>query len=319
MPILESVLGKISSEALGFCQCHEHLMISKGRSYTINKALCLDDYQKTLTELLMFKKAGGSMIVDAQPIGCNRMAAELELLSGESGVPIIASTGFHKMIFYPDNHWIFQLTEEEVYQIFLHELVVGMYIDCNLTHPKESINAKAGIIKTALDICGLSPQYEKLFRAAVEASKISGAPLMVHIEQNADPLALVDFLKRSGANLNKTIFCHMDRACADITIHKKVCDEGIYMEYDTIGRFKYHSDEKEIEIFKEMIFSGYEDQLLFSLDTTRERLKSYTPGAIGLDYIIQTFIPLLRKAGISKEQIQKISHVNCIKALSLLQ
>lgn len=318
MPIIQTVLGKIPPKSLGFCHCHEHLMISKGKSFTINEALCIDDYQRTLAELFMFKQAGGRTIVDAQPVGCNRMPAELASLSRDSGVHIIASTGFHKIIFYPDNHWVFQLTEAEITRIFLHELTTGMYIDCDIFCPKEYINLKAGIIKTAFDTCGLTEQYKKLFHAAITASNNTGTPIMVHIEQNANPLVLVDFLKKEGANFKKTIFCHMDRTCADITIHKKICDEGIYMEYDTIGRFKYHSDEREAEIFREMINAGYENQLLFSLDTTRARLKSYNPDAIGLDYIINSFIPLLKKAGISSGQIYKISHTNCKKALSIV-
>lgn len=92
---------------------------------------------------------------------------------------------------------------------------------------------------------------------------------------------------------------------------------GIYLEYDTIGRFKYHSDAHEANIFREMIDSGFEDQLLFSLDTTRERLKAYHPEGVGLHYILHTFIPLLQTCGITEAQIHKISCENCRQVLSI--
>lgn len=314
--MIVTVLGEIREENIGFCQCHEHIMLSKGKSYYVNEALCIDDYQKSLAELLLYRKAGGKTLVDAQPVGCNRMASELVGLSKESDVNIIASTGFHKMVFYPENHWVFSLSQEELAAIFVHELTEGMYFNCDRSLPKAFIGSKAGIIKTAFDSCGLTKQYEKLFLAAVKASNETGSPIMVHIEFNTNPLELVGFLKDAGANLNKTIFCHMDRACPDIEVHKKVCDEGIYLEYDTIGRFKYHSDSTEAGIFAEMINSGYADRLLFSLDTTRFRMKSYTPDAVGLDYIIKTFIPLLVNNGISTDRIRKISTDNCKMALS---
>ena len=56
--------------------------------------------------------------------------------------------------------------------------------------------------------------------------------------------------------------------------------------------------------------SGGEDQLLFSLDTTRDRLRAYRPEGVGLAYILETFLPAMRKAGITESQIRKISVEN---------
>lgn len=317
MSHIQTVTGKATSESIRFCHCHEHLMISKGKSYEINRSLCIDSYEKSLQELKEFYSMGGSTIIDAQPLGCNRMTEELVSLSLDSSVQIIASTGFHKMLFYPESHWIFRYTADELTELFLHETQNGMYIDSNHTAPCQSIDACAGIIKCALDICGLNPQYEKLFYAASLAAGLTKTPLMVHIEQGSDPLALADYLQKQHLNLNKVIFCHMDRACSDLSVHKELCKRGIYLEYDTIGRYKYHSDEKEASIFAELIEAGYEDRLLFSLDTTRARLKSYTPDGVGLTYIIQTFIPILASYGIHAEQLRKISCYNCRRILTL--
>ena len=140
---------------------------------------------------------------------------------------------------------------------------------------------------------------------------------MVHIEQHSDPLDLLNFFQALPQKPSELIFCHMDRACSDLNLHKKVCARGVYLEYDTIGRFKYHDDETECSIFKELIAAGYEDQLLYSLDTTRARLKSYDPNAVGLDYMFTTFIPFMKEHGITNEQIYKITHTNCQKALSI--
>ncbi len=316
MPYIQTVTGRMPPESLCFCHCHEHLMITKGRSYLINKALCIDNYEKTLTELGQFRTGGGTTIVDAQPGGCGRDADALYRLGQESGVQIIASAGFHKMIFYPRGHWIFDIRREALAELFLRELTEGMYTDCDETWPRRTCGAKAGIIKCAYDACGLVLQYKKLFDAAVDAAIRTGAPLMVHIERGAAPLKLMSYLDRRQLPLNRVIFCHMDRAEDDLAVHKEVCRHGIYLEYDTIGRFKYHSDEREAEIFAEMFAAGYEDRILFSLDTTRERLKSYTPEGIGLTYILDTFVPLLKSKGITEAQLKKISCTNCRKILT---
>ena len=95
-----------------------------------------------------------------------------------------------------------------------------------------------------------------------------------------------------------------------------ILKEGSYLEFDTIGRFKYHSDEREIEKFMYLLDAGYEDRLLFSLDTTRERLQAYNPDGVGLTYILKTFRTKMLQAGITEAQIEKISNKNCIRALT---
>lgn len=301
---------------LGFCHCHEHLMLRKGRSYELNPALCIDDLNKTIDEVSRYKRAGGNTIIEAQPCGCGRMPLELIEIARQTHINLIASTGFHKLCFYPENHWIRCSTEEQLYRLFKDELTFGMYTDGDIDFPSSMCSAKAGIIKTAYDKEELSPRYRLLFTAAIRAALDTDRRIMVHIEQGTNPLHLLEFMSHKGMPLNHLIFCHMDRACEDLDMHQKVASKGVYLEYDTIGRFKYHSDEHEINLIKKMIQSGHAKKLLFSLDTTRERLKSYNPAGIGLDYILTTFIPMLKKAGITAEQLKWLSHDNCCHLLS---
>ena len=318
MKKIHTVTGEILPEELGFCHSHEHLLLSRGESFRKSPVLLLDDFDRSLAEVNAYAAAGGRAVVEAQPVGCNRVADDLERLSLKSGVRIIASTGFHKMLFYPENHWIFRYSETQMEDVFLRGLTKGMFVNCDESEPEEQITAKAGQVKCALDTVGLDVQYRKLFCAAVRACKATGAPMMVHIERGSDPLELADFLAEKGlpGKNGSVIFCHMDRACDDIEIHKRIAKSGVFLEYDTIGRFKYHSDEEEIAIIKELMGAGYEDRLLLSLDSTRARLKSYTPEGIGLTYIIDRFIPMMKKAGITQKQIKKMMIYNPAEAFA---
>ena len=311
-----TVLGPISPEELGFCQCHEHLLISRGRSFEVNPVLCIDDVRKSLKELIRYKAAGGGTIVDAQPGGCSRMPAGLAHISAESGVNILASTGFHKLIFYPETHWIHTASEEMLTDFFVGELQNGMHTDIDLTFLPSICPHRAGLIKTALDTEGLTPRYRRLFSAAANAANITDKNIMIHVEQGADPSRLLDFLLSQKVIPARLIFCHMDRACPDPESHLKVLRHGCYLEFDTIGRFKYHSDEQEVQLIRSLIHAGFEKQLLYSLDTTKARLKSYDDSAIGLDYILTTFNHLLLNAGVTQEQIHLISAVNCVQAFT---
>ncbi|MDR0654240.1 MAG: hypothetical protein LBG12_13175 [Synergistaceae bacterium] len=294
----------VSPSSLGFCHGHEHVFIAKGRSAEINGALCIDDADKSITELKDFYRAGGRALVDAQPVGCNRDALRLEEISRSSGVHVIASTGFHKTVFYPEEHWIFLASADELYGIFKTELTEGMYVDCDASHPKNVTKIRAGLVKTALDVCGVTGPYEKLFSAAARVAADTGRALMVHIERGSDPIELADFLASERVRPERIVFCHMDRATDDINVHYAICSRGIYLEYDTICRPKYHDDEREAEIIRLILDAGFEDRLTMGLDVTRARLKSYG-GTPGLAYIIATFIPLLKKRGVADAQIRK--------------
>lgn len=310
-----TVTGTITAADVGFCQFHEHLLIRKGKSFEINPALCMEDKDKSTEEVRAYKAAGGSTLIDAQPGGCGRMSEELEEISRITGVHILCSTGFHKMIFYPKGHWIFSADEEQIREFFIQELTEGVHNGCDEIFPGRIGRQKAGIIKCALDQENLTPQYEKLFRAAAEAAVKTERTMMIHIEKGSDPVMLQQWLIDRGADPKTMVFCHLDRAMENSDIYEQILRKGSYLEFDTIGRFKYHSDEQEIEKILNLLNSGYEDQLLFSLDTTKERLRAYNPKGVGLTYILDTFLDKMRQAGITKEQIEKISNKNCIRAL----
>ncbi|MGI6113336.1 MAG: phosphotriesterase family protein [Mahellales bacterium] len=313
--VIQTVLGAIKPDRLGYCQCHEHLFIGKGQSYKVNPALWMDDLENAIDELKSYKEAGGNSLVDAQPLGCGRMESELIEASMKTGINIIASTGFHKLIFYPDEHWIHTIMKEELSQIFINELRSGMYVNSDYKYPKERTNGKAGIIKTAADKDGIMGAYKKLFLSAAIASKETGAPILCHTEMGKAALEIVDFLIGQGVRKDLIIICHIDRDVSEPLYHRAVADRGVYLEYDTIGRYKYHTDEQEAVLIKRMIDWGFEDQILLGLDTTRNRLISYG-GNMGLTYIIESFIPLLMSHGVTEKYIQKLMYENPAKALA---
>ena len=312
--VITTVTGDIGPGELGFCQSHEHLWIT-GFPGTVNPDLRIDDAEKSRAELERYRLAGGNALVDAQPAGCGRDALVLKTLSEQTAVRIIASTGFHKMIYYPGGHRIYRTGADGLTRIFLEELSQGMYAggEAPDAFPGPRTSCRAGQIKAALDAGPFNPQYEKCFSAAAEAAKESGVPLMVHIEKGSDPLALADFLVKQGLAPDRLIFCHLDRAVADRAVHRELCRRGMYLEYDTIGRPKYHDDECEAGIILDMIRSGYAGQILLSLDSTGARLSSYG-GSPGLDHILTRFIPLLRCRGVPETQIRAFFRENPARA-----
>ena len=68
--MIRTVLGDIDESRIGHSQCHEHLFVEKGASFSVSDVLYMDDAEKTLRELEDYRNNGGSLVVDAQPGLC---------------------------------------------------------------------------------------------------------------------------------------------------------------------------------------------------------------------------------------------------------
>ncbi|MFD1395574.1 phosphotriesterase [Kroppenstedtia eburnea] len=313
--MITTVRRDIPASDIGFCHSHEHLFIKKGQPELLDPSLVLDDYEMTKAEVETFKELGGRTIVDAQPVGSGRDAALLLRLSEETDIHILSSTGFHKLGFYPDGHWIHHTSEEKLRDLYIDEIENGLFADGEDAWPEDRIGARAGLIKTAADFEGTAGPYFRLFRAAAAASLETGVSIMSHTELGHNALDQISLYTDLGVPEDRLIICHLDRKMenADYMLH--VAGTGVYIELDTIGRYKYHSDEEEVRLIRMLIDHGHEDRILLGLDTTRKRMKSYG-GDIGLDYLQGSFLPLLRQSGVTEEQIHKMMHANPAKAFS---
>lgn len=225
----------------------------------------------------------------------------LRELSAATGVSIIASTGFHKRFFYRNDSPVFSLSEEELTGCFCRDIR----------------NRRCGLIKAAAEAEPMSGHSRLLHTAAARASLLTNAPVLCHIDRGVNPLSLLAFYTDLGVAAESMILCHCDRAVDDLSLHIAAASQGAFLEYDTIARPKYHSDDTECRIIARLIAKGLGHRLLLGLDTTRERLRAYNnPDAPGLSYLRECFLPRLRRAGIAEERLRLITEVNPVSAFS---
>ncbi len=311
---VRTVAGDTSAKELGFTHCHEHLFVFPTDGVSLPERLIADDFQKSKEEVVRFQGAGGGALVDAQPFAAGRNATLLLRLSEETGVHIIASTGLHKNMFYPDGFWSGSAGKWDLTDLFVSEIDGGMY-EYDFSNPfGRRCPIKAGIIKIAAESEGLTGYYRKVFDAAIEAHRETGAPIMTHTELSQAGKEQAEYLTAGGVPAECIIISHMDRV-VDMDMNIELARLGVFLEYDTIARFKYHPEVEEIDLIRRMVKEGFAGQILFGMDTTRDRMLSYG-GSFGLEYIRRRFIPELEEYGISEEDIHKIMVENPRRALS---
>lgn len=158
----------------------------------------------------------------------------------------------------------------------------------------------------------------KVLRAAAKAQQQTGAPMTVHPARNPVPdsegtFEIVDILGEAGADLSRTIMCHIDRTLRKAEERRRLAETGCYLEYDIFGWEGYHvmatvdlpNDNHRVNEIVQLIEEGYLDRVLISQDIGwKSRLRSY--GGHGYGHILNNVVPLMRHKGMSGEEIDTI-------------
>jgi len=315
MSQIVTVKGPLSPRLLGYCQIHEHILVNDTPAAMLHPQLRMDQPVASLEELNRYYQMGGRALVDAQPVGAGRNILGLSDLSKHSKVQIVAATGFHRPMFYHPDHWIHVASIQDLTRLFCEELESGAFADGDISWPGHKTSIRTGLVKSAIGVDGLDNWTLRLLTAAGQAAVKTGAPLMLHTEVGEQAVEAIQYLNELGLPASGIIVCHIDRQAVNLAPHLNIAKTGVYLDYDTIGRFKYHSDEEEISLIQQMIKAGHLDQLMLALDTTAERFHSYG-GSIGLDYLLSHFLPVLRNHDISIQATNRMMIQNPARALA---
>jgi predicted metal-dependent phosphotriesterase family hydrolase len=115
--LVQTVLGGISHEEMGITDTHNHVWIEQVQGADLASPV-LNQFDLIRKELLAYKAAGGTSILDCQPGGCGRNANYLAELSGLTEVNILACTGFHRRKYYSPEENPFGLSARQAAELF---------------------------------------------------------------------------------------------------------------------------------------------------------------------------------------------------------
>ena len=84
--------------------------------------------------------------------------------------------------------------------------------------------------------------------------------------------------KRAGATTDRIALAHLDRN-PDWELHAEIAARGVTLEYDTIGRTKYHPDSVVLDLIERVAAAGHLDRIVLGLDLgARSYLRAYDGG-----------------------------------------
>ena len=276
----------------GITYAHEHIPIDRSEVIEDEDAL-LDSQQLVIHELKELYSKGVRNIVEATCRGIGRNVAYAQKVAAETGINIVQATGWYQSAFLPIE--VYQLSVTQLAEMMIKDITVGI----------KNTDITAGVIgEIATSKNRWTEQEEKVFNAAVIASKETHTPIMTHTSIGTLGREQVEFFQKKHANLSKVIIGHVDLT-GNPNYVLEMLKTGINVEIDTIGKNNYMSDAKRVEIIKAAQDAGFTDQIVMSMDITRKsHLKAN--GGIGYAYLLDSFIPELKAGGVTEEFINKM-------------
>lgn len=322
---VETVLGPIKTEEMGFTLTHEHLYVDCNNIYRISYGaekmsdeiltremretvmkdlqtvvfgykdnIRFDNVDDMVRELEPFKAAGGKTIFEVTTVDLGRDPLKLKEIAEKSGVNIIMGGTYY---YYPsmDGHARKLVDEEkknELAELMIREFYEGV--------------GDTGIKPGVLGELGLQHDDRTnnvLMHAACIAQKETKKPLIVHYA----PYEILDVAEEEGADVTKIVMGHWS---TDFPVEDAI-KRGAWVSFDQIGmNFPgIIGDDRRADDVKYMFDKGWQDRLLLSHDIAwKVRLKKY--GGEGYDDMNKNFFPKLEARGITKEQINRLMTVN---------
>jgi phosphotriesterase-related protein len=334
---VQSVLGPVGSDELGFALPHEHLVNSidagglqpdpdfpelfnakvtpelawllHDRPYASRDNCVLDNDEDSIAELEYFASLGGSTVIEVTSEGQGRDRDRLAEMAKRTGVTIISGGGWYLERFHPS------ATATDPVDALTDYLVSTYSVD-----PENPTAPRSGIIGEI----GISPQMSareiKSLRAACRLQRQLGLPMYVHlpgfVRYGNRVLDIV--LREEGVDPGSVVLCHMDPSGSDPDYQRSLAERGVWLEFDMIGmpyRFSLPGEGQSpspldtAKAIKRLVDIGFSNRLLFSHDMFLKGMLRKN-GGNGLAYIPAVFLDRLIDLGVAPSVARSVNTSN---------
>ncbi|WP_028545615.1 phosphotriesterase family protein [Paenibacillus taiwanensis] len=289
---IQTVLGSIPPASVEATLIHEHIVfdLTPVRQDTDSR---LYDDASLFSELEQLKLNKCNTIVEVSNQGMGRNVHALRRIAAQHQLHIIAATGYYKQEYYPVE--VFQWSEEALSNRMIADISEGI----------EGSGIRAGIIaEIGSSYKQITAHEQKVFCAAARAQVMTGAPLSTHCEIGTMGSEQLRLLLKCGVKPESISFGHQDLN-SDVSEQQWLLDSGAYIQFDTIGKCGYRSDEERMNQLITLLELGYENQLMLSCDLTRQS-HLLSQGGHGYVHLFQSFIPSLKQRGATDSCIDKM-------------
>ena len=290
---------------LGFTLSHEHVIVtSAGIQYVypefIDRA---GSIERGIDSLREAHSEGLRTIIDVSTLDLGRDIRLIEEVSRESGVNIICATGTWRDI--PRVFWT--ATPDMIAPLYIREIEEGI----------ENTGIKAGIIKVANDMGGVTPEGEIILRAAARAQKATGVPISTHTwapERVGEQQVAI--FEDEGVDLNRVYVGHSNDT-TDTEYLIGLMERGVWIGLDRYpGRQTEFTPDWEGRTqtawkliqagWGRRIMLGHDWSVTLSIASQEMQEQRHLHNPDGYLFITRRVIPRLKELGATDEDIHNI-------------
>ncbi|MEE2884301.1 MAG: phosphotriesterase-related protein [Chloroflexota bacterium] len=304
MTVVNTVLGPVKSSELGLTLCHEHV-ISSSPDIRLTFPKVIDrkaTIEKAIRDLTIAKSDGLQTIMDPTTHDQGRDIEALIEVSDKTGINIIICTG--TWLDVPRLFW--ETDPELVAELYINEIEKGI----------EDTGVKAGFIKVATDVGGITPPQEIVLRAAARAQKRTGIPILTHTfaaERIGDQQ--IKILNNESADMNLVSIGHSSDT-TDMEYLEGILQSGAWlgMDRNPEGIPGTATPSERVQTVKTLIDLGWGHRVMLGHDwdsnviphRQQQRIERESKNPDSYSYITRKFIPELHNLGSDANDTKKL-------------
>jgi phosphotriesterase-related protein len=306
MPQIETLRGPVDTSALGFTLMHEHIFVlSDGVNHQFPQiwedAARIAEAREKLRAMT---DAGVQTFVDLTVHGTGRDVRLMQRVAGELPLNVVVATGLYTYDAVP-RHFVSR-NADYMADLFVSDIQNGI----------QGTNVKAGILKCATDEPGVTQGVEKVLRAVARAHRRTGVPISTHTHPATKRgLEQQKIFLEEGVDLSRVVIGHSGDS-EDLAYLEALMKAGSYIGMDRFGIDMYLATEKRVAVIAGLSKLGYAGQMVLGHDAScymdwfpAEALAQAAP-RWHFRHISDDVLPMLRDAGVPKEQIDLMTTGN---------
>ncbi|XP_046659812.1 phosphotriesterase-related protein [Homalodisca vitripennis] len=268
-----------------------------------------DVHEAVVEEMKLYLRSGGGTIVENSNIGLSRNIPLMVQASKNSGVNIIAGTGYYVSACQAAGE--LSLSVEAMCKVMTQELTEGC-----VEHP----SVRCGFIGEVGSTWPITDFERRAIVAAAEVQSSLHCAVSFHPGRDAKaPFEIMRIYLEAGGDKNRAIMSHLDRTLTSDEQFLEFARLGCFCQQDLFGTecsfYQLNpaqdmlSDAQRVDKIIRLIDDGKLDKILVSHDIhTKHRLVNF--GGHGYSHILNNVAPKMLIKGIDQTTIDQIFITN---------
>jgi phosphotriesterase-related protein len=303
---VESVNGPVGLEELGLTLIHEHFRGTDEATRFQFPHLYDEqaEWDAALADANAIKGHGVRTVVEPSAMFLHRDAEFSKRIADEAGLQVILATGVYTYDHLPQP--LLNRNEDQIAEMFIHDIDNGI----------QGTDVKAAFIKCAADEPGVTPNVEKVHRAAARASQQSGRPIMAHSHpKSGTGLEQMRVFVEEGVDPAKVQIAHTGDT-DDLVYIEQLLDTGCWIGLDRYGLDLFLPTEQRNATTLALLERGYGDRMFLSQDycstldwfpaEVQEYLRANEVPEWSMTFLFEHVIPELKQRGMTDEHLDQM-------------